>query len=193
MLTPKKRQFALEYLVDLNAAAAARRAGYSPKTSDRTGYDLLCDPEVAELIRVAQEERVRRTQITADMVVREIARIAFLDPRGFYRPDGSLKPTADWTDEQAAAVCSIESAEEQQGSGDDRATAIVRKIKFWPKVDSLKLLAQHLGIIDRTKAGVSVNVHVDVKTEDMTDDQITSRSKELEARIAAAQRRAAPA
>ena len=40
-LTPKQRRFVEEYLIDLNATAAAQRAGYSEKTADRIGPDLL--------------------------------------------------------------------------------------------------------------------------------------------------------
>jgi len=40
VLTDKQRRFCQEYLVDLNASAAARRAGYSPKTVDGILADL---------------------------------------------------------------------------------------------------------------------------------------------------------
>ena len=40
-LTEKQKRFVQEYLVDLNATAAARRAGYSEKTADRIGPELL--------------------------------------------------------------------------------------------------------------------------------------------------------
>ncbi len=40
-LTPKQKRFVAEYLVDLNATAAAKRAGYSEKTAEQVGYQLL--------------------------------------------------------------------------------------------------------------------------------------------------------
>ena len=36
-LTPKQKVFAQEYLIDLNAKAAAIRAGYSAKTAKQKG------------------------------------------------------------------------------------------------------------------------------------------------------------
>ncbi len=36
-LSPKRKLFIDEYLIDLNASVAARRAGYSPKTAFRNG------------------------------------------------------------------------------------------------------------------------------------------------------------
>ncbi len=40
-LTPKQKRFVAEYLVDLNATAAAIRAGYSKKTAEAIGYENL--------------------------------------------------------------------------------------------------------------------------------------------------------
>jgi hypothetical protein len=41
LLTAKQQQFVREYLVDLNASDAARRAGYSKRTAEQQGYQLL--------------------------------------------------------------------------------------------------------------------------------------------------------
>jgi len=40
-LTPKQQLFVKEYLTDLNATAAAKRAGYSEKNADKIGPELL--------------------------------------------------------------------------------------------------------------------------------------------------------
>lgn len=40
-LTPKQARFVEEYLIDLNASDAARRAGYSRKTADEIGRRYL--------------------------------------------------------------------------------------------------------------------------------------------------------
>ena len=75
-LTPKRAAFVREYLIDLNASAAARRAGYSAKTSDRTGYDLLRIPEITEAIRAAQQDRAQDTRVSAQMVLEGLRGIA---------------------------------------------------------------------------------------------------------------------
>lgn len=49
-LTEKQKRFVQEYLVDLNATAAAKRAGYSAKTADRIGPELLGKTCVSEAI-----------------------------------------------------------------------------------------------------------------------------------------------
>lgn len=85
MLTPKQARFVEEYLVDLNASAAARRAGYSVRTADATGRENLGKPAVAAAIAAAQAERARRTQITADDVLRHWATIATANPAELVR------------------------------------------------------------------------------------------------------------
>jgi len=76
-LTPKQARFVEEYLVDLNATQAAIRAGYSAKTAYSAGQRLLKDVDVAEAISAAQAKRSERTQITADQVLQELAKVGF--------------------------------------------------------------------------------------------------------------------
>ncbi|NCB17068.1 MAG: terminase small subunit, partial [Synergistales bacterium] len=59
-LTPKQAAFVREYLIDKNATQAAIRAGYSPRTADRIGPELLGKTRVeAEVNRnlIKQQER----------------------------------------------------------------------------------------------------------------------------------------
>ena len=57
-MTPKKQLFADEYLIDLNATRAAKRAGYSEKTAYSSGQRLLKDVDVSAYIsqRMAEKE-----------------------------------------------------------------------------------------------------------------------------------------
>lgn len=80
-LTAKQSRFVDEYLVDLNATQAAVRAGYSAKTAEQQAYQLLQKTSVQEAITQAKQAREQRTQITADLVLREVASIA-LAPLG---------------------------------------------------------------------------------------------------------------
>ena len=76
-LTPRQRRFCEEYLVDLNASAAARRAGYSIDSAYSIGQENLKKPEIAAEIQRQMEARSKRTEITADQVVTELGKIAF--------------------------------------------------------------------------------------------------------------------
>lgn len=74
-LTPKQQRFVEEYLVDLNASAAARRAGYSAKRADAMGYENLRKPEIAAAIAAAREHLAERTARSVEQVMAEIRRI----------------------------------------------------------------------------------------------------------------------
>lgn len=74
-LTPKQAAFVREYLIDLNATAAAKRAGYSQRTAHVIGPQNLQKVEVAAAVKVAVEEQASRTLITADQVLLDIQRI----------------------------------------------------------------------------------------------------------------------
>jgi phage terminase small subunit len=75
LLTDKQRRFVDEYLVDLNATQAAIRAGYSQKTAASIGEENLRKPDIAKAVQDAQVARAKRTEITQDMMVRELAKI----------------------------------------------------------------------------------------------------------------------
>ncbi|MGB8180938.1 MAG: terminase small subunit, partial [Stellaceae bacterium] len=73
------QQFVREYLVDLNAAAAARRSGYPARSATTRGNKLMARRDVQEAVKQAMAARAARTGVTADRVVLEYARIAFAD------------------------------------------------------------------------------------------------------------------
>lgn len=147
-LTPKQRAFKDEYLVDLNAAAAARRAGYSEKTADRIGHELLKKPEIAEAIRQALEERSKRTEITADRVLQELALLAFANTLDYHRiVDG--EPVIDLsalTRDQAAALSELSVDDYLDGRGPDARQVRRVKVKLADKKAALELLGKHLGL-----------------------------------------------
>ena len=79
-MTPKQQRFVDEYLIDLNATQAATRAGYSPRTANEQGARLLANVSVRSAIEKAQADRGARHKATADVVLREIQRMAMFDP-----------------------------------------------------------------------------------------------------------------
>lgn len=71
-LTPKQQRFVDEYLIDLNATQACIRAGYSKKTAEQMGYQLLQKTSVQTAIEQAMNERQARTHIDQDYVIQTI-------------------------------------------------------------------------------------------------------------------------
>ena len=78
-LKGKQLLFVKEYLIDLNATQAALRAGYSKKTAFRIGAENLQKPAIQEAIQEAIADREKRTDITADKVLRRWWEIANVD------------------------------------------------------------------------------------------------------------------
>lgn len=78
-LTGKQNRFVEEYLIDHNATAAAKRAGYSKKTAGSQGQRLLTNVEIKKKIQQANQKRSERTEITQDRVLEEIGKYAFAE------------------------------------------------------------------------------------------------------------------
>lgn len=153
-LTPKQKRFVAEYLIDLNASAAYKRAGYSGtgKTADVNASRMLANAKVAEEVKLAKKKREDRTGITQDRVLQELARLAFFDMRRLYAPDGTLKSPHDWDDDTAAALAGVEVVETQKVSVEDgtiiRTPEFVKKAKVWDKGGALTLAMRHLGMLN---------------------------------------------
>jgi len=147
-VTPKQESFVAEYLIDLNATQAALRAGYSPKTAASQGERLLRNVEVTQALLVARKAREDRTQITQDRVLKELARIAFFDPRRLLDADGKPKPIQELDDDTAAVLAGMDISEEYEGSGEDRVfVGYTKKVKVSDKVGALSLAMRHLGML----------------------------------------------
>lgn len=74
-MTPKQQLFVEEYLVDLNASAAARRAGYSAKTAEWQGPQLLGKTHVAAAVAAAKAKRSEQTGVTVARVLEDLQRL----------------------------------------------------------------------------------------------------------------------
>lgn len=140
-LTNKQKKFIDEYLVDLNATQAAIRAGYKEKTAYRTGAENLRKPQIQREIQKRMQERQQRTEVTQDMVVKELAAIAFAKATDYVeiRSNGVfgtvvIKPTTNLSDQQIRAIAGIK----------EGANGI--EIKLNDKEKALELLGRHLGM-----------------------------------------------
>ena len=71
-MTPKQERFVQEYLIDSNATAAAKRAGYCPKTAMEQGFQLLRKPSVKATIQAAQAEHRERTKVTVESLTEKL-------------------------------------------------------------------------------------------------------------------------
>lgn len=145
-MTPKQALFIQEYLIDLNATRAAIAAGYSKKTAYSIGQRLLKHVEIQGALEEAMKKREQRTEITQDRILRELARIAFADPRSIAEWGNgtmTLKDSSSLSDDDAVAVSEV-----SQTITDGKASL---KAKMYNKQQALELLGRHLGMFVEKK------------------------------------------
>jgi len=109
-MTPRQRRFVDEYLIDLDGRHAAIRAGYRRGGAGYRAYKLLRRKEVADALAAAMAERSRRTGITPECVLEELARIAFVDWRRLaaWGPDGvSVTDSSELSPAETAAIARV--------------------------------------------------------------------------------------
>lgn len=142
-LPPKQAKFVREYMVDLNAAAAARRAGYAEVSARQQASVLMTKHDISEAIR---EQLDVNAGAPAAWIVSEIAKIARANARDVlsFGPGGVvLKDSDDLDDEVMAAISSASSTDTKFG------TSI--SIKMHDKNAALFKLAEVAGIAKASK------------------------------------------
>lgn len=162
-LTAKQQRFVEEYLIDLNATQAAIRAGYSVKRASEIGYQLLQKTTVKNAIDKAMAERSRRTGITQDRVLRELAKIAFVNATDIINmDDATIKGDANREDTAAIASVKVKTIPSEDGD------IVEREVKICDKLKALELLGKHLGMFNDK---LNVNAEMAVKiVDDINDD-----------------------
>lgn len=141
--TLKQRRFVREYLIDGNATRAAKAAGYSEGSAGQLGYQLLQIPAIAAAITEAERLRAERTNITADRVRLELARMGLADLSDLAEWDAGavrLRSSSELPPDLSAAV--VEVSEGKEGV----------KIKLG-KMQALRELAKATGLTAQRQIG----------------------------------------
>lgn len=136
-LTDKQKAFVNEYLVDLNATQAAIRAGYSKNGANRQASLLLSNIDIQAELQKKMKAREKRTEITQDRVLKELATIGFFQITDFMKVDKGqlvIKDTSDVDLENIPAISGI------------KATQFGLDVRFHDKVKALELIGEHLGM-----------------------------------------------
>lgn len=167
-MTDKQRLFIQEYPIDLNATQAAIRAGYSERGAGVTASRLLTNPNVQTGIQETFRLRSVRTEVTQDMVLKELAIIAFADIAVYVQwgPTGLTLVASEKLPE--AATRAVTEVSESTTGG--------IKFKLYDKIRALELLAKHLGIlVDDNKFGSAddpLHVVLDHVAVELTPEQV---------------------
>lgn len=139
-MTEKQKIFADEYLIDLNATRAYRKAYPSVKrdeTAAQAGSRMLRNVKVAAYIQERMQERQKRTEITQDRVLQELAAIAFAKATDYAEVKDEcvkIKDTKDLDEQQIRAIAGIKEGK------------FGIELKLNDKEKALELLGRHLGM-----------------------------------------------
>ena len=167
-LIANQQKFVDEYLIDRNATRAYR-AAYPYVTKDETaaaaGSRLLRNVRIQGYLSKRMRDREKRTEVTQDKVVQELANIAFAKATDFVRVRSvtgmyqgvEVINTDDIPPDKQSAIASI-----KQG-----ANGI--EIKLHDKPKALELLGRHLGMFnDKLEVtGVNNNPFAELTTEEL--------------------------
>ena len=103
------------------------------------GFELLKKPEIRARIDQAMAERSKRTGINADRVLRELGRIAFLNPKDVIDLD-TAKVLDTATEDDLAVIAGVKVKQTSTELG----TSVEREVKMADKLKALELRRRRL-------------------------------------------------
>jgi phage terminase small subunit len=135
--TPKQQRFIDEYVLCLNATKAAKRAGYSEKTSYSIGQRLLKDVEIKDAV----DKIIKENTISPEEVLQQLTRMATFDIEDIYDFPGN------------APIFNADKARENGAMQIIEGFKITDKemtIKLPNKQKALELMARYHGLLAET-------------------------------------------
>ena len=146
--TARMEKFCQEYLIDLNATQAAIRAKYSKKTANRMASENLSKPVIQARIKELQEELRKKTGITAERVVAELAKVGFSNIKDFIESGNTITDLSTLPRDLTAAVESVQTDIRHDSGDSDGYTEKVR-FKLHNKLGALEQVGRHLGVFEK--------------------------------------------
>ena len=114
-LNARQAMFVQEYPVDLNAAKAALRAGYSPRSAKQIGMETMTKTPIAFAIDVAMAKRRESTEVSQVEVIQELAAIAFANIANVAEWSGGSVKVLDSAPRPKTALAAV--AQVSEGAG----------------------------------------------------------------------------
>lgn len=140
ILSLEEQLFVRSFVIDRNHVAALRRLGHrgeDPKILMRRAKKYLEKVDVQNAVDFLAKRMMEKLDITAEKVQRQIAAVAFFDPREVMQFDKygiTLLHSRYWTAEQAAAIKTIKQG--QNGI----------EIALYDRLKASEMLAKQLGV-----------------------------------------------
>jgi len=172
-LTPFEARFAEEWVKCMDNRTAYLEAGGEEEEDNKKLSAKAANIKNKKLVLFAIDKKLKELSQKVDLkkeeVLTELMRIAFADPRNFFREDGSLKPMEELTVAEASAVKSVTVVEMYEGQGAEREFVGYQKtIKFNDKLRALELLCKNLGILksDSNQTNILNQIQLNLRVED---------------------------
>lgn len=151
----RKKLFVEAYILNGgNGRQAAIEAGYAPKAAAQQASRLLTDANLSQLIQTRRASLVHGMQLSTERTLREVARLAYFDPRKLLDSTGRPKPLSELDDDTAAAIAGLEVVDkyEAEPGSDEKTLSTVIKYKFADKNAALDKAMKHLGQYEKDNA-----------------------------------------
>jgi phage terminase small subunit len=146
-ITKKQDMFCREYLVDLNGAQAAIRAGYSKNGANSKASQLLAIVSIQIHIASLMGKRAEQLNINAEYVLHRLVEIDQLDVIDIIDSRGMIRPTREWPATWRKAITSFEVIERSSVTEQGKVVEVLIKKIRWPdKLKNLELLGRHIEI-----------------------------------------------
>ena len=154
MLNPKQQRFVEEYLIDRNATQAAIRAGYAAGSAHASGPRLLEHAGIKLAIKEANTLKAKELSVSKEMVVAELAKLAFSDITDFLEVR-EIEVPGEALDGEPRKVKYVD-VFTTEGMPKIKTAAIQSikqtkdgiEIKLHDKTRALEMIGRHLGIFE---------------------------------------------
>lgn len=113
-LTFRQERFALEYLKDQNASAAAARAGYTARNMAAQGHELLNNPAIRDRVRAEMEAMLAEIRCSVMALMKQRMKAAFFDAGKLFKAGWELL-APDELDAETRATVEVSSVTRKSG------------------------------------------------------------------------------
>lgn len=162
-MTKNQKIFVDEYLIDLNATRAYKTAYPNIKNdvvAATNGGRLLRNAQIKIEIEKRMKEREKRTEITQDKVIKELANLAFTDRTDIVTITSGkviIQNFDDLTIEQRACIAGV------------KETKFGIEVLFYGKEKALEMLGRHLGMFNDK---IEVKGELETGVQNLTDEEL---------------------
>jgi len=154
-LNDRQRRFVAEYLVSLNGADAARRAGYAH--AKVAAARLLKNPQVAAAIGNVRRNDLERLELTRERILQELACIALRDVADLCDEDGIIRINDLRQLPERVRRC-VDSIKCKQHTDADGNISQSIELKLAPKNAAVELAMKHFGLLSDKQAANAVPI-----------------------------------